>query len=106
MQLEAQPVQGGGRVVVDLTAAVAESGEHVGDVEIGLAPLHVVPDVDRLVALGHRVGEDASAAVGPAFVGDADVAALVVPLPAVEWAFDDVALDVATESQMAPRCSQ
>ena len=103
MHFQPRPVHGGDRVVVGEAAAVAESGEHVGDVEVGLASLHVVPDVDRLVALGHRIGADAPAPVGPVLVGDADVAALVVPLPAVKRTLDDLALDVTPETQV---CAQ
>ena len=88
------------RVVVVGTAGVVEAREHVGGVEERVAPLDVVPDVDGFVALHDRVGTDATAAVGPILVGNADVAAVVVPLPAMEGTLDDVALHVAAVTQM------
>ena len=74
------------RVVVVGAVPAVEAREHVGGVEERIASLDVVPDVDRLVALDDRIGADAAAPVRPVLVRDADVAALVVPLPAVKGA--------------------
>ena len=96
----ARLVQALPRVVVGEAAAVLEACEDVGDLEQRVTTLDVVPDVDRLVALDHRVGAHPAPAVGSLLVGNADVAAFVIPLPTVERALDDLALDVAAETQM------
>ena len=101
MHLQAGAVQPLLGVVVGGGAGVAEAGEHIGHVEERIPTLLVVPDVDRLVALDDRERADPSApAIGAVLVGDAHVAALVVPLPAVEWGLDDLALDVAAVAEM------
>ena len=82
------PVQPLLRVVVGGGGAVAESGDDVGDLEVGLAAVDVVPDVHRLVDLCDRVCAHPAAAVGPRFIRDADVMAVGVPLPAVERTLD------------------
>ena len=100
MQLQGLPIQPLLRVVVLGAAAVAERGEDVRRVEIRLTALDVVPDVDRGVALHHGVGADATAPVGPVLVGNADVSALLTPLPAVERALQHLADDRAAITQM------
>src|SRR6202043_3656000 len=81
-------------------AAVVESGEDVRRLEEGCTPLDVVPDVDRFVALHHRIGADAPAAVRAILIRNADVATLVAPLPSVKRALQNVADDFAAEAQM------
>src|SRR3954454_14177531 len=88
------------RVIGAHTAAVDEAREHVGCVEKRLPPLYVVPDVHRLVAFDDGVRPDAAAPVRPVLVRDTDVAALVIPLPAVERTLQDVALDVSSIPEM------
>jgi len=91
------------RVVAVRAAAVFERGEHVRRIEVRLAALDVVPDVDRVIALHHGVGADPPAAVGPVLVGDADVASLPAPLPPVEGALQHLADDLATVTQVRPK---
>jgi hypothetical protein len=86
--------------VVCGAAAVFEAGEHIGRVEEGVATLDVVPDVDRLVALSDRIGAHPATSVRSRLIGDADVSALGVPLPTVERALDDLALDVSAEPEV------
>src|SRR5690606_26595285 len=80
--------------------AVAEGGEHVGRVEERFPAQQVVPDVDGLVALHHRIGLHPAAAVGPILIGDAHVAALGAPLPAVERALDHLAEHFSAEPEV------
>ena len=100
MHLQACAEQALLRVVVGRGAGVAEAREDIGDIEVRLPAVDVMPDVHRLIAFGHRVGPHATSAVGSALVRDADIAAVVVPLPAVERALDDLALDVAAVAEM------
>src|SRR4029079_18670643 len=100
VHLESLAVQPLLRVVVVGTAAVCETREPVRCIEKRVAPLDVVPDVHGLVALDDGVRADATAPVGPILVGNAHIAALVVPLPPVEWALNDLALDVTTVAEV------
>ena len=100
MQLQAFAEQPLLWVVVGGAAAVVEAREDVRRVEVGVAPLDVVPDVDRFVALNDRKGADASTPVRAVLIRNADVAAVVIPLPAVERALDDLALNVSAVSQV------
>ena len=88
------------RVVVADVAVVIESGEYVRHVEVRFTALDVVPDVDRLVALHHRIRADPFTAIGTILVGNADVAALLAPLPAVKRALQYLADDFAAETQV------
>ena len=99
-RLAVQPLLG---VVVGDATAVGEARENVRRLEEWGASLDVMPDVDRFVALGHRVGAHAAAAVRARLIGDADVATLDVPLPAVEGALNHLADDVAAEAEV---CSE
>jgi hypothetical protein len=101
VQLPVRLVQGLAGVVIGQTAAVLEAGEDVGHIEERLTAFDVMPDVGRLVAFHHGVGTHLASAVGSLLVGDTDVATLVVPLPAVKGAFDDLAFDVAAETQVS-----
>src|SRR5207253_1917297 len=83
------------RVVAVGAAAVVESGEDVRRFEEGFTALHVVPDVDGLVALHDRIGADTPAAVRAILIWNADVATLVAPLPSVERALQNLADDCA-----------
>ncbi len=89
------------RVVIVDTAVLVETREDVGGFEERIAPLDVVPDVDGLIALDDRIGANAATPVWPILVGNADVAALVIPLPAVEGALDDLTVDVTAVAEMS-----
>jgi hypothetical protein len=100
MQLKVLLEQRASRPVIGEAAAVPEAGEYVRRLEEWLPALGVMPDIDGLVAFNHRVGAYSATAVRPTFVGYADVAALGVPLPSVEGAFDDLDLNVTAEAQV------
>ena len=61
-----------------------------GASKYGVAAVDVVPDVDRLVAFDDRERADAAAPVRPVLIRDADVAAVVIPLPSVERTLQDL----------------
>src|SRR6202022_2749666 len=94
------PIQPLLRVVVVGAAVVIESGEHVRCLEIRLTTVHVVPDVDRLVALHHRIGANSPAAIGAILIRDTDVAALLAPLPSVKRALQGLPDDLAAVTQV------
>ncbi len=104
MHLQPSPIQrgrGNGWVVVGGSPVVAERLEHVGgDLEVGRSPFGVVPDPHRLVPFDDGIAADAPPLVGTAFVGNAHVAPLAVPLPAVERTHEVLAFDVAAVSQV------
>lgn len=53
------------------------------------------PHVDGVVEFGHRVRPHPPCPVGPVLIGDADVASVAIPHPAVKRALDPVCDDTA-----------
>ncbi len=102
MQFQAFAIEAGVRVgrIVILGAAVGETCEYVRNVEIGVAAIDIVPDVDRFVAFRHRKRANTPPPIGSILVWDTHVAAVLVPLPAVERTHDSVALHMTAITQM------
>jgi hypothetical protein len=100
VHFQALPIQSLLRIVAVGAAAVVEPGEDVRRVEVRFTAFDVVPEVDRLVAFHHRIGADSSAAIRAVLIRDADVAALLAPLPPVERTLQHLADDFAAETQV------
>ena len=105
MDLQSGPEQGGRRhrwVVVVGRLVVAEVAEDVRHVEVRCTTAHVVPDPHRRVTFQGWIAADATTLVRVVLVGHTHVAALGVPLPAVERAHQTLALHMPTVAEVCP----
>ena len=91
------------RVILVDAAGVVEAREDVRRLEERVAPLDVVPDVHRLVALDRGIGADAATPVRAILIRDADVAAFLTPLPPVERTLQDLALHMSAVPEVGTK---